>query len=140
MLASWVKTVSAQIVRQVIRDGDRSDVLKIEKIIEQHCPFKPNTAYMEVPCKELDQAQADLAVVKAGHSVLAGKVIELLPAIAGHSHTIGADGQPSCGCKYSARSVESPSIPVASVKAPVAEVLKNAPPTSSVVPTTKGAK
>lgn len=27
-----------------------------------------------------------------------GKEIELLPAIPGHSHSLGADGRPTCGC------------------------------------------
>ncbi len=32
--------------------------------------------------------------------VMEGMPLELLPGIPGHCHSIGADGQPTCGCKF----------------------------------------
>ena len=43
----------------------------------------------------------DKFVVPVSFSRLAeGGIVELLPAIPGHSHTFGDDGEPTCGCKF----------------------------------------
>jgi hypothetical protein len=98
--ADWTLVAAELIVKRVLQGaGDRSDMLKIQRLIEEACPFKKETLYYQSgdgPKVEVLQMHPDIGIV-----VPSGKTtITLLPAIPGHSHVIGQDGKPTCGCQY----------------------------------------
>ena len=45
----WTLTAAQMIAKQVLRDGDRSDLVRIQKILTELCPFKQGVNYVEVP-------------------------------------------------------------------------------------------
>ena len=49
----WTFTAAQQISKQVLRDGDRSDFAKIQKILAELCPFKAGVNYVEVPKRKV---------------------------------------------------------------------------------------
>jgi hypothetical protein len=131
----WVSRVSIAIAKRVLHGGaDRSDIFAIERLLEEHCPFKRGVLYQEASLqasdpvnvgstraneasgngslKDVDSHSIDPVNVERmnafvtldpgqGIGVLSGKShITLLPAIPNHSHIIGQNGHPTCGCKF----------------------------------------
>lgn len=94
VVKDWAEEAARKVARHVLPDGDRSDVEKIRRILVEHSPVQ--IVYEKVPARtELSLIEGIAIQTKVGKDT-----ITLLPAIPGHSHVIGGDGQPKCGCQY----------------------------------------
>lgn len=57
-MTDWAKAAAAEIVSELCDDSARAQAYfekLVLEIIEEHCPFKRNTSYMEVPAQEIDR-------------------------------------------------------------------------------------